>query len=89
MWRRISLINTVGADAIEEWRSDATGQHWKKMGVLTPNTGRRYQNIQFVTEAKGGVMPGRKMSMRKTISWGMYKGYLAFFFDHSGEESGR
>jgi len=52
-------LNQYGwGDAIEEWRSDATGKNWKKIDVLTPNTGRRYQNIQFVVGAKGEVMPG-------------------------------
>lgn len=47
--------------AVEEWLSSDGGAAWRRGRDLTPAPGRRYQNMQFVETAGGGMARGRLM----------------------------
>lgn len=46
-------------DAVEEWLSSDGGATWRQGRDLTPIPSRRYQNMQFVGTAGGGIASGR------------------------------
>ncbi len=45
--------------SVEEWLSSDGGATWRRGRDLTPARGRRYQNMQFVAAAGGGIARGR------------------------------
>ncbi len=52
-----SEMNRYGwGDRVEEWTSDASGQHWTRTRDLTPEPGLRYQSVKWVRGQSGHLL---------------------------------